>query len=239
MRVFSGSKYANVTSTMALIVALGGTSYAAVKLPSNSVGSPQLKTGAVGTSDIASNAVTGSKVKNGSLTSDDFAAGSIPVGERGPVGPTGAPGAAGAAGQPGPAGPVGEPGAPGSQGPAGAKGTAKAYALVNAFSSSAPPTFVGPHPGFTAVSRSSLGTDGAYCLTPAADLEVRDVAILASVDLALTSSALATVYAYSTEVTSGPFSGCDETQLTVATMEPNSGAPASAANEISFSILVP
>jgi len=38
-RMFSNGRYANVTATLALIVALGGTSYAAVVLPRNSVGS--------------------------------------------------------------------------------------------------------------------------------------------------------------------------------------------------------
>ena len=36
-----------VVALMALFVALGGTSYAALKLPKNSVGNRQLKTGAV------------------------------------------------------------------------------------------------------------------------------------------------------------------------------------------------
>jgi hypothetical protein len=39
--------YANVVATLALFVALGGASYAAVSLPANSVGSKQLRAGAV------------------------------------------------------------------------------------------------------------------------------------------------------------------------------------------------
>ncbi len=54
-RVFGNGRYANVTATMALVVALGGTSYAAIKIPRSSVGNAQLK----------SNAVTSGKVKNG------------------------------------------------------------------------------------------------------------------------------------------------------------------------------
>ena len=54
--------YANVIATVALFVALGGTAYAAVKLPKNSVGAKQLK----------KNSVTGAKVKNGSLTGADI-----------------------------------------------------------------------------------------------------------------------------------------------------------------------
>lgn len=50
--------YANVISTLALFIALGGaTAFAATQLPKNSVGSPQIKKNAVNTGDIARNAV--------------------------------------------------------------------------------------------------------------------------------------------------------------------------------------
>jgi hypothetical protein len=39
--------FANVTSSLALFKALGGTAYAAVALPKNSLGPKQLKKGAV------------------------------------------------------------------------------------------------------------------------------------------------------------------------------------------------
>ncbi len=39
--------YANVVSTLALFIALGGVSYGAIKLPANSVGTSQLRDGAV------------------------------------------------------------------------------------------------------------------------------------------------------------------------------------------------
>jgi hypothetical protein len=55
--------YANVTATLALIVAVGGASaFAATQLAKNSVGSKQLK----------KNAVTSAKVKNNSLTGSDI-----------------------------------------------------------------------------------------------------------------------------------------------------------------------
>jgi hypothetical protein len=44
--------YANVTATLALFIALGGTSYAAVSLPRNSVGSTQLRSNAVSSAEI-------------------------------------------------------------------------------------------------------------------------------------------------------------------------------------------
>jgi hypothetical protein len=74
--------FANVTSFLALFVALSAGSYAAIKLPANSVGAKQIKAKAVTNSKLASNAVTrpklaagaidGSKVKDGSLTGADI-----------------------------------------------------------------------------------------------------------------------------------------------------------------------
>ncbi len=99
-----------VVSVIALIVALGGTSYAAVALPRNSVGSGQLKPKSVKAADLASNAVSSSKVKDGTLLAKDFKRGQAPAGATGPRGPAGA------------TGPQGPTGATGAQGPAGAKG---------------------------------------------------------------------------------------------------------------------
>jgi len=87
-RMFSNVGYANVTATLALIVALGGTSYAAIILPANSVGSRQLKKRAVTNSKLRANAVTSATVKNGSLRATDFQAGQLPAGPAGPAGAT-------------------------------------------------------------------------------------------------------------------------------------------------------
>jgi hypothetical protein len=62
-----------------VFVALGGTGYAAVKLPRNSVGSRQIK----------ANSVTSSKVKNGALLAADFKAGQLPAGAKGDKGDPG------------------------------------------------------------------------------------------------------------------------------------------------------
>jgi hypothetical protein len=70
----------------ALVLALGGTSYAAISLSANSVGTKHLK----------KNAVTTAKVKNGSLRKADFKSGQLPAGPRGPQGLQGPQGAAGA-----------------------------------------------------------------------------------------------------------------------------------------------
>jgi hypothetical protein len=59
-----------VIAVIALFVALGGTGYAAIALPKNSVGKKQIK----------KNAVTSKKVKNGSLKEADLEPGVIPPG---------------------------------------------------------------------------------------------------------------------------------------------------------------
>jgi hypothetical protein len=80
-----------VIACIALAIALGGTSYAAVNLAPGSVGNKQLKR----------NAVTSLKVKDHSLFARDFKAGQLPrgarglKGDKGDKGDGGAPGAAG------------------------------------------------------------------------------------------------------------------------------------------------
>jgi hypothetical protein len=94
---------------MALFVAIGGASYAAITLPKNSVGAAQIK----------KSAVTGAKVKAGTLDASDFKAGALSAaaaglaGTQGPTGPTGPTGAQG------PTGPTGPTGAQGPTGPTG------------------------------------------------------------------------------------------------------------------------
>jgi hypothetical protein len=92
--------FANVTSLIALFVALGGSSYAALQLPNNSVGGKQLK----------KNAVTSPKVKPGSLLLSDFRRSQHSALR----GPQGVPGAPGPQGIQGPKGDNGDPGAPGA-----------------------------------------------------------------------------------------------------------------------------
>ena len=74
--------FANVTSCLALFVALGGASYAATQLPKNSVGPKQLKKNAVTTAKIKNKAVTGAKIKPGTITGTQVNAstlGTVPV----------------------------------------------------------------------------------------------------------------------------------------------------------------
>ena len=67
--------YANVVSTMALCIALGGVSYAAVKLPKNSVVSATIKNGQVKNKDLGNNSVTSPKIKDGAVADADLASG--------------------------------------------------------------------------------------------------------------------------------------------------------------------
>lgn len=85
---------------LALFLAVGGTSYAAAKLPTNSVATKQIKNGQVKAADLGKSSITSPKVKDGSLQARDFAFGQLPAGPRGPQGEQGAQGKSGADGAP-------------------------------------------------------------------------------------------------------------------------------------------
>ena len=91
-------RYADVTATPAMALALGGTSYAVTTLPRDSVGTAQIKAHAVTKGKLAADVrTTGPAGPRGK------------AGVAGPTGPTGLTGAAGAIGLRGPAGPTGGP----------------------------------------------------------------------------------------------------------------------------------
>jgi hypothetical protein len=93
-----------VISLIALFVALGGTSYAVVTLPKNSVGSAQVINGSLQKGDLSRKAVAALKGSRG------------PEGLQGARGPSGVPGATGSQGA------QGLPAAPGAEGLKGDKG---------------------------------------------------------------------------------------------------------------------
>lgn len=99
--------HATVVAYLALFVALGGSSYAAITLKPNSVR----------TKHIVRGAVTSPKVRNHSLLARDFAAGQLPAGPKG---------------DPGAKGDKGDQGSPGQPGADGAAGSARAYGRVGA-----------------------------------------------------------------------------------------------------------
>lgn len=92
--------YANVVATLALFIALGGTSYAALTLPRDSVSSAQIRARAVGSSELRSRAVSSRHIRDRSIAIRDIsttARGKL----RGATGPAGPPGARGDSGQAG------------------------------------------------------------------------------------------------------------------------------------------
>jgi hypothetical protein len=73
--------FANVTSMIALFVALGGTSYAAAMLPRNSVGKGQIRANAVGKSEAAPNSVGKSEVATSSIGRSEIATNGVAASE--------------------------------------------------------------------------------------------------------------------------------------------------------------
>jgi hypothetical protein len=95
--------YAGVTATVALFVALGGSSYAAITISGSSirngtVTTADVKDGSLRARDVKNGTLTAADVKNGSLLAADFKAGELPAGPAGPAGPQGATGPQGPAG---------------------------------------------------------------------------------------------------------------------------------------------
>src|SRR5215208_4475002 len=83
--------YANVTASLALFIALGGTGYAAATLPRDSVGPKQLRKDAVGTKELRRGAVRSSDIRNRAILVRDLATSTRESlrGAPGPAGPAG------------------------------------------------------------------------------------------------------------------------------------------------------
>ena len=83
--------FANVTSVLALFIALGGTSYAAVSLTTSSVqkrhiasgavGKSEVRSGGVGQSEIRADAVGASELKPSAVTATEVRDGALGVGD--------------------------------------------------------------------------------------------------------------------------------------------------------------
>lgn len=110
--------YANVASTLAVFLALGGGAYAATQLPKNSVGTQQLKAKAVTPAKLsaaAKSALAGPRGPQGEPGFRGPADATGPTGEEGARGVQGEEGLRGERGVPGEPGPRGEAGPPGLQ----------------------------------------------------------------------------------------------------------------------------
>jgi len=82
--------YGNVVATLAMFIALSGTSYA-LSLPRNSVSSRELRPRSVGASELKTGAVAARDIRNGAVSLSDISLGARASlrGQRGPVGPPG------------------------------------------------------------------------------------------------------------------------------------------------------
>ena len=247
--------YADVMSTFAVFLALGGVSYAAITLPKNSVAGKHIKKSAVASSDV----------KDGSLARSDFKAGVLPSslsgangndgrdgsdgssgsdgsdgsdGTNGADGVDGVDGVDGATGPQGPAGPEGPAGPQGlkgntglmgPEGPAGPAGTARAYATINPATCSGTPTAcsVTEAKDIGNVTRLSTGT---YCLD-AWSLSSEFLPAFVTVEHSTTTSPQASAFAFATANTVA----CPEPKFLVLTKRSSN----SAANDVGFSILIP
>lgn len=90
--------YSNVMATVAVFVALGGTSYAAVKITGKDVRNGSLagrdvKNGSLSGGDVRTGSLGTRVVRDGSLRAADFTAGELPAGPQGPKGDKGDPAA--------------------------------------------------------------------------------------------------------------------------------------------------
>lgn len=73
--------FANVTSVLALFVALGGTGYAAATLPANSVDTRQIRTNGVGKSELRTGAVGKSEIRRSGVGKSEIAVNGVGASE--------------------------------------------------------------------------------------------------------------------------------------------------------------
>jgi hypothetical protein len=81
MRLKRRLTFANVTSAAALFVALGGTSYAAISLPADSVGTREIRTGGVGKSEVQTGGVGQSEIRTGAVGKGEIRTGGVGASE--------------------------------------------------------------------------------------------------------------------------------------------------------------
>jgi hypothetical protein len=73
--------FANVTSGIALFIALGGTGYAAANLPTGSIGTREIRTGGVGKSEIKARGVGKSEVRSGAVGKSEISTNGVGAAE--------------------------------------------------------------------------------------------------------------------------------------------------------------
>jgi hypothetical protein len=142
-----------VIACVALAIALGGTSYAALVLPANSVGTTQLKSGAVTKSKIARKTIAALHGTRGA---------------RGPQGIQGIQGVQGAQG------------APGAQGAQGVPGTARAYGRVDVACLSTCPFTLSKN--VVQVFHPIGGFGGVFCIQLSPDIDTSKTGLVVTPD---------------------------------------------------------
>jgi hypothetical protein len=175
--------YAGVVATVALLMATGGTSYAAVTLHQGSVHSRHIANNTILARDIAEGAVRSNEVRDGSLRAKDFAKGQLPSGAAGKDGANGLDGADGSDGldgqdgAPGPQGLQGEPGLKGDKGEKGDPGASPvtAFAVVRADGS------IVSQRGVAHVRNETAGAAGGVAYTVGFSADLTNCAIQLSV----------------------------------------------------------
>jgi hypothetical protein len=212
IRISPGS----VLALIALFVALGGVSYAAVTING---------------ANIQNNSIPGKKVRNGAATNQKVKANSLRANRLTSAARASLRGAQGPAG---PRGETGPRGAQGPQGPQGPAGTALAYAQVDALT--AEPSFVAARTsGFSAVTRPD---EGVYCLAPTAAVIAQAFSAgnptrptVASIELGNTAAAVGDVLIAQVQADART---CLANEFEVVTTDGGS-----LSNDISFTLIVP
>ena len=203
--------YANVMASVAVFIALSGTSYAAAKITgadvlygsltgndvkNSSLTGKDVEDSSLSGRDIVGSSVDTTDIADGTLMSRDFKAGELPGGTPepavGPRGPDGEDGEDGAQGTRGPAGADGGDGGDGDDGDDGAAGTGLTSGRINDVAVNAPPqqTFYGYPVG---VTNGAPGEVAVQTLSPNVPTSARNLAVrltLFPCDDALASSTL-------------------------------------------------
>ena len=154
--------YANVMATIAVFVALGGTSYA---VATGSIDSREIKNDSIRGKDIRNNEVSSRDVRNGSLLAEDLKPFRLPLGPPGPPGPRGPVGATGS---------TGAKGSPGAQGPPGISGLQRIGPVESSISSVSPKTVVARCPAGKRVIGTGADIEGFHT-TPETDVVIDSI----------------------------------------------------------------
>jgi Collagen triple helix repeat (20 copies) len=212
-----------VLGLLALFVALGGVSYAAVTINGN---------------NIQNNSIPGKKLKNGAVTNNKVKANSLAANRLTSAARARLSGAQGPQGPPGPRGQRGARGVAGlsgAQGPQGPAGTALAYAQVNALTAPEPSFVAARTSGFTAVSRPA---GGRYCLTPTPAVLAQAFSAGSPTRPTVVSIELGNTTASPTDALTVEVRA-DAADCPANTFEVITTTGATPANDISFTLIVP